>query len=89
MRGCQHCNTILEMNATLTIRLGEDLALALQEEATKAGVSKGEIARQAIAARLRAKGKATTITRHFGVMSGPADLSTNRAYRRTWSKRRP
>lgn len=77
------------MNATLTIRLGEDLAMALEEEAAKSGVSKGEIARQAIAARLQAKGKASTLQRHFGVMSGPADLSTNKGYRRTWSKGRP
>lgn len=77
------------MNATLTIRLGEDLALALEEEAAKSGVSKGEIARQAIAARLQARGKVSTLHRHFGVMSGPADLSTNKEYRRTWNKGRP
>ncbi|MDO8349383.1 MAG: CopG family transcriptional regulator [Planctomycetota bacterium] len=79
------------MNATLTIRLGDDLAQALEEEAAKSGVSKGEIARQAIAARLQAKGKGkvSTLQRHFGVMSGPADLSTNKEYRRTWNKGRP
>ena len=76
------------MNATLTIRLDEDLAQALQEEATRAGVSKGEIARQAIAARLQASRGASTLQRHFGVMSGPADLSSNKDYRRTWTKRR-
>lgn len=76
------------MNATLTIRLGEDLALALQEEAAKAGVSKGEIARQAIAAKLQTSRSAPTLQRHFGVMSGPADLSSNKDYRRTWTKRR-
>lgn len=76
------------MNATLTIRLGEDLARALEEEATKFGVSKGEIARQALAARLEGKGKRSTLERHFGVMSGPADLSTNKEYRRTWNKGR-
>jgi hypothetical protein len=76
------------MNATLTIRLGEDLAQALEQEAAKSGVSKGEIARQALAARLQARGKPSTLQRHFGVMSGPADLSTNKEYRRTWNKGR-
>ena len=76
------------MNATLTIRLGEDLAQALEEEAVKSGLSKGEIARQAIAARLEGSGRRSTLQRHFGVMSGPADLSTNKEYRRTWNKGR-
>jgi hypothetical protein len=77
------------VNATLTIRLGEDLAQALEKEAAKSGVSKGEIARQAIAARLGAGGKPSSLQRHFGLMSGPADLSTNKEYRRTWNNRRP
>jgi hypothetical protein len=76
------------MNATLTIRLSEDLAQALEEEAIQTGVSKGEIARQAIAARLGAKGNLSSLQRHFGVMSGPEDLSTNKEYRRTWNKSR-
>lgn len=74
------------MNATLTIRLGEELAQALEEEATQSGLSKGEIARQAIAARLEAKGKTSTLQRYFGVMSGPEDLSGNKEYRRIWNK---
>ena len=76
------------VNASLTIRLEEDLARALEQEAGRAGVSKGEIVRQALAARLRAEGASTTLKRHFGVMSGPRDLSTNRDYRRTWGKSR-
>ena len=77
------------MNATLTIRLGEDLAQALEEEAARSGVSKGEIARQAIAARVGTGRKSSSLQRYFGVMSGPADLSTNKQYRRTWNERRP
>jgi hypothetical protein len=76
------------VNATLTIRLGEKLALALEQEAAQTGASKGEIARQAIAARLQTKGKVSVMQRHFGAMRGPADLSTNKAYRRSWAKRR-
>ena len=77
------------MNATLTIRRGEDLAQALEEEAAKFGISKGEIARQAIAARLGSGRKPSNLQRHFGVLGAPADLSTNKEYRRAWNKRRP
>jgi hypothetical protein len=76
------------MNATLTIRIGEELARALQEEARQSGLTKGEIARQAIEDRLRRRGKLSVMQRHFGVMRGPADLSTNKAYRRSWNKKR-
>ncbi len=76
------------MQDTLTIRLGEDLADALQREARRTGLSKGEIARQAIADRLRKAGGLPVMSRHFGTMRGPADLSTNKAYRRAWTKRR-
>jgi hypothetical protein len=76
------------MQETLTIRLGEELAEALQREARQTGLSKGEIARQAIAERLRKAGGLPVMSRHFGAMRGPADLSTNKAYRRAWTKRR-
>ena len=76
------------MNETLTIRLGESLAHALQEESSRTGLPKGEIARQALESRLQRSGKLAVMQRHFGAMKGPADLSTNRAYRRDWSKRR-
>jgi hypothetical protein len=77
------------MNETLTIRLGEGLAQALSEEARETGLAKGEIARQALAARLQRRRKLTVMTRYFGTMRGPADLSTNRAYRRSWNQKRP
>ncbi|MBI4659394.1 MAG: CopG family transcriptional regulator [Verrucomicrobia bacterium] len=76
------------MSDTLTIRLGEKLAQALQEEARQTGLSKGEIARQAIEAKLQSGGKLPVMQRYFGVMRGPSDLSTNKAYRRTWTKNR-
>lgn len=76
------------MNETVTIRLGDELAYALDEEARRTGLTKGEIARQALKERLRSAGKLSVMERHFGSMSGPADLSTNKAYRRKWKKGR-
>jgi len=76
------------MPETLTIRLGAALAEALEHEARETGLPKGEIARRAIAARLRTSGRLSVMSRHFGAMRGPADLSTNRAYRRAWTKKR-
>jgi hypothetical protein len=76
------------VNESLTIRLGEALAHALEEEARQTGLAKGEIARQALEARLQPHGKLSVMPRHFGAMRGPSDLSTNKAYRRTWSKKR-
>ena len=76
------------MNETLTIRLGEELAEALEKESRNTGLSKGEIARQAISERLQSAGKLSVMPHYFGVMKGPSDLSTNKAYRRTWAKKR-
>lgn len=76
------------MSETLTIRLGEDLAHALSEEARRTGLAKGEIARQALEARLQSAGKPSVLERHFGSASGPSDLSTNKRYRRAWKKKR-
>ena len=76
------------MSETLTIRLGENLAHALKAEARETGLAKGEIARQALESRLQRGGKLAVIQRHFGAMRGPADLSTNKTYRRSWNKKR-
>jgi hypothetical protein len=75
------------MNETLTIRLGEKLASALQAEAEQTGLAKGEIARQALELRLKGGGKLSVMSRHFGAMRGPADLSTNKSYRKRWGKK--
>lgn len=75
------------MSETLTVRLGEELAEALRREARQRGVSRGEIVRQAIAARVRQADSLTVMQRHFGTVRGPADLSTNKAYRRAWTKK--
>jgi Ribbon-helix-helix protein, copG family len=76
------------MNETLTIRLGEKLAHALQEEARQTGLAKGEIARQALESRLQRGGKLAVMQHYFGTMRGPSDLSTNKTYRRNWNKQR-
>ena len=75
------------MNATLTIRIGERLAQALAEEARQTGLAKGEIARQALEARLQRAGELRVMKRYFGAMRGPVDLSTNKAYRRNWKRK--
>jgi hypothetical protein len=75
------------VNETLTIRLGEQLAQALREEARQTGLAKGEIARQALETRLRGNRKLTVMRRYFGTMRGPVDLSSNKTYRRVWGKK--
>ena len=75
------------MNDTLTIRLGEKLAVALEAEAEQTGLAKGEIARQALEMRLKGSGKLSVMSRHFGAVRGPTDLSTNKSYRKTWGRK--
>lgn len=76
------------MNDTLSIRLGAELAQALHAEARQTGLTKGEIARQALASRLERGGRLTVMKRYIGAVRGPSDLSTNKAYRRQWNKKR-
>jgi predicted transcriptional regulator len=79
---------IVAMNDTLTIRLGEALAQALNAEARQTGLSKGRIAREALEARLSAGSKVKVMKKYFGVTAGPADLSVNKAYRRDWKRQK-
>ena len=76
------------MNEMLTVRLGKKLADTLHEEARHSGLAKGEIVRQALQTRLGQRGKLSVMRRYFGVMGGPPDLSANKSYRRTWTKKR-
>jgi hypothetical protein len=50
-------------------------------------LAKGEIARQALELRLQRSGKLAVMSRHFGTVRGPADLSTNKSYRKQWGKK--
>jgi hypothetical protein len=74
------------MNEMLTVRLPQKLARALEEESRQTGFSKGEIARQALEKSLARAPRSTVMTRYFGTVEGPSDLSTNKAYRRLWKK---
>jgi hypothetical protein len=76
------------MGTTLTIRLPEHLAEALGKASRETGLAKGDIVRQAVAAHLKRAGAPTVMQRHFGTMRGPVDLSTNKTYRRAWTKKR-
>ena len=49
--------------------------------------AKGRDGGAALAARLERRGRLAVMPRHFGAMRGPADLSTNKAYRRTWGRK--
>ena len=75
------------MEHTLTIRLDESLAQALSEEARQTGLSKGQIARDALASRLKSGGKLEVMGRYFGAIRGPKDLSVNKSYRRDWKNK--
>ena len=63
------------------------MAVALEAEAEQTGLAKGEIARQALEMRLKPSGKLSVMSRYFGVMRGPADLSTNKSYRKKWGRK--
>jgi len=76
------------VSTTLTIRLGDRLAQALEKEAKQSGLAKGQIARRALEALLQQEGKLRVMSQYFGTCGGPADLSTNKAYRRAWTRRR-
>lgn len=76
------------VSTTLTIRLGDRLAQALEKEAKQSGLPKGQIARRALEALLQEQGRLRVMSQYFGTCGGPADLSTNKAYRRAWTRRR-
>lgn len=76
------------MADTLTIRLGRRLAAALDEEANQTGLTKGQIARQALESRLQHSGTLGVMSQYFGMVEGPPDLSTNKSYRRKWRRAR-
>jgi hypothetical protein len=76
------------MRSTLTIRLTDELAEALRQASRDSGIPRGDIVRQAVAAHLKRRRGPSTMERHFGTVSGPHDLSTNKSYRRAWTKKR-
>lgn len=76
------------MSDTLTLRLPRELSEALRREARESGLPRGEIVRKAVAAHLTRPVGPSVMSRHFGAIRGPADLSTNKSYRRAWTKKR-
>ncbi len=79
--------TLISVSKTLTIRLSDELVGALRREARRCGIPTSELARRIIAERLHKTGSSPVIAKYFGVIRGPADLSTNRSYRRAWTNR--
>lgn len=67
------------MSHTITIRLSRELAAWLQETATRAGVSQGQLVREQLE-----KAKSATPGKSFmrlaGIMRGPKDLSQRKGY---------
>ena len=59
------------MGETLSIRLDEELADALERESRETGLPKGEIVRRALAAQFDRPPAASTIVRHFATVRGP------------------
>ncbi len=74
----------------LTVRLDPKLDAALEQEAKRAGSTKGEIVRDAIRERLsHARSSALDALRDLeGIVDGPADLSTNKRHLASLGRRR-
>jgi len=70
------------MSVSLTIRLDDETARVLEREARRTNRSKGRIIRDAIRTHVRSAEPSALddLAKYVGVMSGPADLSTNKRY---------
>jgi len=77
------------MSEKLTIWLGQKLALNLHNEARETGLSKAEIVREALEARLKRRTKLPVMSRYLGVIASVPDLSSNKCYRRNWKQPSP
>lgn len=78
------------MSVSLTIRLDDQTAAALEQEARRTRRSKGKIVRDAILTHVRSERRSAldTFAKYVGVSTGPADLSTNKRYLADLGKRR-
>lgn len=78
------------MNETLTIRLDQAIAKALAEEAKRTSRSKGHVVRQALVEHLRRSRPSAldALGKYIGIISGPADLSTNKKHLADLGRRR-
>ena len=76
---------ILGVAQSLTIRLDDELAEALENKAQKANRSRGQIVREALAEHLGGKegdqpSALQALGKYVGRMRGPKDLSTNKKH---------
>jgi metal-responsive CopG/Arc/MetJ family transcriptional regulator len=71
---------VAAVSRTLTIRLDEATARALDKAAERMNRSRGEILRQALAEHLEKASSLDALGDIVGCMSGPPDLSTNKKY---------
>jgi hypothetical protein len=69
------------MGHTLTVRLDEELAAWLEEEARKTGLSQGRIVRDQLE-RARAAGARKRFMRLAGAARGPRNLSSRKGFSR-------
>jgi Arc/MetJ-type ribon-helix-helix transcriptional regulator len=69
------------MERTLSVRIDDSLDHDLEREARRLRTSKGEVVRDALRARLKAPGRSAydALKPLAGLISGPSDLSTNKA----------
>ncbi len=67
---------------SLTVRLDDTTAAVLEAEARRTRRSKGKIVRDAILTHVRSERKTAldALAEYVGIMSGPADLSTNKRH---------
>jgi predicted transcriptional regulator len=70
------------MSKTLTVRLEDDVAEALEGEARRTNRSKGRIVREALKDHLNKEGRTAleALKKYAGIIEGPEDLSTSKKY---------
>jgi len=78
------------MSETLTVRLDDEMAIALAREAARTHRPKGQIVREALHKHLRRKQRSAleVLQEHVGSITGPEDLSVNKAHLATFGKGR-
>jgi predicted DNA-binding protein len=71
-----------EVSRTLTIRLEDDLAELLEQEARRTNRSRGRILSDALKQHLGTQrpNALERLRKYVGIVEGPADLSTNKKY---------
>jgi hypothetical protein len=78
------------MGKSLTIRLDDATAAALDAAVRRTRRSRGELVREAVLAHVRVTQPTAldSLAEYVGAVSGPADLSTNKAHLRDFGRPR-